>query len=626
MAKKNQKQQAQIDPEYLKAYYDNEANANKNMSYANAFASFLMVVIWILYLTGVFKVSKAVLPLINIIFPIGILILLTPLLYSFFWKDRLRKPGYKYFVLFSFIFVIAILNVILPKHTMIAWALCIIMTNHYYNPKVGITVFSFCIGLCLICLYLAMFFGEYDPNLLGSGIIEDGKIVYVYGVENRYKMLHEMILQGENRYLKTFAYYFIPRAAILTLVFFVSNSLNRRTYKLLVDEINVNSLQQRTKTELEVAKDIQLATLPVQFVTNSNVEIQAELKAAKEVGGDFYDYFALDDDHTAILIGDVSGKGIPAAMFMMKTITCFKNYVSLSRSPSQILDLVNKTIYEGNDSQMFVTCFLAIVSNKTGEVKFANAGHNPPIIGKNGNYRYLKCNNGFILGGFEKAIVKDETFTLDDGEMIMLYTDGITEARNKNGEFFGEKRLLDLLNKKNYSSLLELHHQLKDEILEFESGIEQSDDMTYITLKYHGDQCAYKELKLPAVKENIPKLLKFLENFSTKYEIDKSFVTNLLIIGDELISNVVKYAYPEGETGDIFVRILYNLDNKELVLTIIDEGTPFDPFEVNNKPIEGDITNVREGGLGILIVKRLMSEYAYDRINKKNIITLKKKL
>ena len=381
---------------YLEAYYDNEANANKHMSFANAFAGIYMIVLWIFYLTGFFKIHSTItMILVNVNFPVSILVLLCPLLYVFKFKDKLRKPNYKYFVLFSFIVVIGALNAILPKHTAIAWALCIIMTNHYYNPKVGLAVFIAVVSLSLVSMYASMFVGEFDANLLlGNEVLEDASYTYADGPDGRYQMLHDLILNGHNRYVDALIFYFLPRAVLLALIFFVSNALNRRTYQLLVSEIHVNTEQERTKTELEVAKEIQLNTLPNEISSASDAEIVAELKAAKEVGGDFYDYFEIDDDHTAIVIGDVSGKGIPAAMFMMKTITCFKNFTRANKTPAQILREVNASIYDEN-SQMFVTCFLAILNKKTGELQFANAGHNPPIIGSNHNYRYLKCNPGF---------------------------------------------------------------------------------------------------------------------------------------------------------------------------------------------------------------------------------------
>ena len=620
---------------YLEAYYDNEADANKQMSLANAAAAIYMLAIWICYLTDIFKIhSDITRVLINIAFPIGILILLSPLLYAFKFKKELRKPNYKFFVLYSFVFVIAVLNVILPKHSAIAWALCILMTNHYYNPKVGTSVFIAVLIASFGAMFGGMFVGEFDANLLfGNEIMEsiNTQEIYANGPAGRFEMLNKLYSMGKgffdldyNRYLGSVVYYFFPRAIILLLVYFVSRALNKRTYKLLVNEIHVNSEQEKTKTELEVAKEIQLATLPVGFVTSEDIEIQAELKAAKEVGGDFYDYFMLDDDHVAILIGDVSGKGIPAAMFMMKTITCFKNYMSISKTPAEIMKEVNRIIVQGNDSNMFVTCFLAIINTKTGLMKYANAGHNPPIVGQKGKYVYLKCNSGFILGGLPEAFVKDEEITLKYGDTITLYTDGITEAMNPKRELYGEKRLLDLFNKKEYSCLVELHHELKDDVLHFTDGAEQSDDMTYITIKFHGDHYVYAEKLFPGTIETLPMMLDFIKDFGEKLGADSSFINKSMVVADELLSNVVKYGYADYE-GDVFIRLLFNEDQKEVIFTIIDTGIPFNPFEVDNKPLEGDVSKMKEGGLGILIVKNLASEYAYDRLFNKNITIIKKK-
>lgn len=620
---------------YLEAYYDNEADANKQMSFANAAAAIYMLAIWICYLTDVFKIHSDITRiLINIAFPIGILILLSPLLYAFKFKKELRKPNYKFFVLYSFVFVISVLNVILPKHSAIAWALCILMTNHYYNPKVGTSVFIAVLIASFGAMFGGMFVGEFDANLLfGNEIMEsiNTQEIYANGPAGRFEMLNKLYSMGKgffdldyNRYLGSVVYYFFPRAIILLLVYFVSRALNKRTYKLLVNEIHVNSEQEKTKTELEVAKEIQLATLPVGFVTSEDIEIQAELKAAKEVGGDFYDYFMLDDDHVAILIGDVTGKGIPAAMFMMKTITCFKNYMNIAKTPAEIMKEVNRIIVQGNDSNMFVTCFLAIINTKTGLMKYANAGHNPPIVGQKGKYVYLKCNSGFILGGLPEAFVKDEEITLKYGDTITLYTDGITEAMNPKRELYGEKRLLDLFNKKEYSCLVELHHELKDDVLHFTDGAEQSDDMTYITIKFHGDHYVYAEKLFPGTIETLPMMLDFIKDFGEKLGADSSFINKSMVVADELLSNVVKYGYADYE-GDVFIRLLFNEDQKEVIFTIIDTGIPFNPFEVDNKPLEGDVSKMKEGGLGILIVKNLASEYAYDRLFNKNITIIKKK-
>ena len=620
---------------YLEAYYDNEADANKQMSYANAAAAAYMLVIWIFYLTGFFKVfSTTTLILINVLFPIGILVLLSPLLYAFKFKDHLRKPRYKYFVLYSFIFVIGALNVILPKHSAIAWALCILMTNHYYNPTVGLKVFISVIIASLIAMFGGMFVGEFDANLLfGNEIMQtiNTQEIYANGVGARFEMLNKLYSMGSgffdldyNRYLGSVVFYFLPRGVILFLVFLVSHALNKRTYKLLVSEIQVNSEQAKAKTELEVAKEIQLATLPNEIASTKDVEIVAELRAAKEVGGDFYDYFQIDDDHTAIVIGDISGKGVPAAMFMMKTITCFKNFVAPNKTPSQILKEVNAALYDNNHLQMFVTCFFAIVNKKTGELEFANAGHNPPVIGTNFNYEFLKCKTGFVLGGLQDAFVFDEKITLKHGESITLYTDGVTEARNEKGDFYGEERLLKLFNSRDFTCLVEVHHSLRDDMAKFTDNYEQSDDITVISMKFQGDDCVVKTNCFDAKLENIPSGLTFVDEFCSSENIPVEFKNNLLVVADELYSNIVKYGY-ENNGGDVFTRLWFNRDKNEFVITIIDKAPAFNQLEVNNNPLEGNVEDMRIGGLGILIVKKIMSEYAYDRINNKNILVLRKR-
>ena len=620
---------------YLEAYYDNEADANRQMSFANAAAAIYMLVIWIFYLTGFFKThSNITVILINIFFPIGILVLFSPLLYALKFKKQLRRPNYKYFVLYSFVFVIAVLNVILPKHSAIAWALCIFMTNHYYNPKVGLVVFISVAIASLFAMFGGMFVGEFDANLLfGNEIMGtiNTQEIFANGPSARFEMLKKLYDMGNgffdldyNRFLGSVVFYYFPRLVILVLVYLVSRALNKRTYHLLMNEINVNSEQQKTKTELEVAKEIQLATLPNEISTSRDIEIVAELKAAKEVGGDFYDYFKIDDDHTAIVVGDISGKGIPAAMFMMKTITCFKNLVAPNKTPAQILKEVNATLFDNNRSQMFVTCFLAIINEKTGELKFANAGHNPPIIGSNEKFRYLKCNPGFILGGLKDAFVVDEKIMLQPGESITIYTDGITEARNAQGGFYGEDRFLKFMNSREFTCVVEIHHALKDDLAKFTDNFEQSDDITVMTMQYSGDESFYLEKSFDGKMENISGGLEVIEKFCDEHGMDIGFKNNLLVVADELYSNIVKYGY-ENKGGEVFTRLLYNKNKNEFVLTVIDRAPAFNQLEINNSPLDGDAKDHAIGGLGILIVKNIMSNCAYDRINGKNILVLKKK-
>ena len=610
------------DRTYQEAYYDNEADANKQMSYVNAAAGALAIVIWILYLTKVFTIPDHFFVFICVLFPVIAVLMFIPL---FFVKtDYIRKPGYKYFILFSLLAVICALNVSIPKHSVLFWPFAILIANHYYNPTIGRVIYGVSIILMLICIYLGMFFGEFDENLFGGGVVlPDGSIGTVETFEERLQLLRERVASGDNRYLKVFLFYYFPRAMIVSLFFMVSNLLNKRTYKLLDKEIKVHDEQEKAKTELGVAKEIQLNTLPDGILDSKDVEIVGELKAAKEVGGDLYDYLDIDEDHVAALIGDVSGKGVPAAMFMMKTITSFRDFASPNKTPSQILKEVNAAIHKGNKKSMFVTCFLAILNKKTGHLVYANAGHNPPIVGSNRNYRYLKCNPGFLLGCFDDAFIKDEETYLKPGESLTLYTDGITEARNSSGDFFGETRLLEVFNKREYTCTVELHHSIKDEIANFVKEAPQSDDITFVTLRYQGGRYSFEEKFYDAKKENVQKMLDQISEFGEKHHFPEDFKNKLVIVGDELFSNIIVHGY-ENKGGDIYVRLLFNEDKNEFALTVIDRAQAFNQLEVNNPEVGSDAKAQSIGGLGIMIVKKIMTEYAYDRINDKNILVLKK--
>lgn len=608
--------------EYQRAYYENEASANKYMSYVNAAAGILAIIMWILYFTGVFLIPEHFYIAVCIMFPIIAVIMFIPF---FLVKTSLiRKPGYKYFILFSLLLAIMALNIALPKHSSLFWPFGVLIATHYYNPTFGKVIFVVSIVAMLLCLYFGMFFGEFDENLFGGGVIKsDGTVGTVETYEERVELLNYLRAHGNNRYIKVLLYYFFPRAMIITLFFMVSNLLNKRTYKLLDSEIKIHDQQEKAKTELGVAKEIQLNTLPEEFINTDDVEIVGELKAANEVGGDLYDYLDIDENHVAVLVGDVSGKGVPAAMFMMKTITSFRDFAAPNKTPSEILKDVNRSIFKGNKKSMFVTCLLAILDKRNGKVVYANAGHNPPIVGSDRNYNYLKCNSGFLLGCFKDCFAVDEEITLKPGESLTLYTDGITEARNRSGDFFGDMKLLEVFNRREYTCTVELHHAIKDEISSFVKDAPQSDDITFVTMKYQGDSHSYVERKFDTKNENVSDMLAFIEDFTAEHNMPMDFTTQLLIVGDELLSNIIKHGY-KNEGGEIFVRLLFNESKKEFVLTIIDRANEFNQLSVNN-PTYDEGKALEEGGLGLVIVKKIMSEYAYDRINDKNILVLKKK-
>jgi serine phosphatase RsbU (regulator of sigma subunit) len=470
---------------YVESFLDNEADANKQMIYVNAAAAVFALVLWVLYILRIFSVPDYFLPMVLVMFPLAAVILLIPL---FFIKtDKIRKPAFKYFILFSLLAVMMAVNITVPKHGILLWPIAILMANHYYNPRIGRIMYFSTIVAMLVCMYLGMFFGEYDQNLLGGGIVENGKVVTVDGFEERYEMLRTLYLRGNNRYFKSFIYYYLPRAAIVSMLFMISNLLNKRTYSLFSKSLKDHDAQEKVKTELGVAKDIQVSTLPSENLFSDSLQIIGELKEARAVGGDLYDYVELDDDHVAVIIGDVSDKGVPAAMFMMKTITSFRDFASADKTPSQILKEINTSISKGNTACMFVTCFLAIIDKRNGKVIYSNAGHNPPIIGSNQNHKKLNCKPGILLGCFPNAVLRDEELVMNPGDTMTLYTDGVTEARNENGDFFGEERFIQTMDQQDYTSIEDLHNAINGAISDFVKETPQSDDITFLTVKYLGN-------------------------------------------------------------------------------------------------------------------------------------------
>lgn len=252
----------------------------------------------------------------------------------------------------------------------------------------------------------------------------------------------------------------------------------------------IDEASARIDKELELAKDIQRSVLPSvypAFSDNKEFEIAALMDTAKEVGGDFYDFYFTHKHKLNFVIADVSGKGIPAAMFMMRAKTELKRFTEADLSSGEIFTHGNAALCEGNDAGMFVTAWQAGIDLKTGEVEFANAGHNPPLIKRNsGKFEYLKSRPGFILAGMDGMIYKNQSLKLEKGDVIYLYTDGVTEATDKDETLYGEDRLLEKLNSKEFGSMQELCDFIRKDIADFVGQADQFDDITMIAFRYDG--------------------------------------------------------------------------------------------------------------------------------------------
>ena len=241
--------------------------------------------------------------------------------------------------------------------------------------------------------------------------------------------------------------------------------------------------KERIKAELDIAAKIQVSNLPKEAIENDNYIVDGYSKPAKEVGGDFCDYYEIDDDNIAIVIGDASGKGIPAAILAMNTQVSIKQLLKHDKDPSKILYLLNNQLAENNSESMFITLWLGIYNVSSGKLIFSNGGHEPPLIKENNKYEYMNIESGLVLGIIEDfKFVKEEIILSDE---IILYTDGITDANNKNDEMYGMDNLLNFFN--NFKNKKKMIEGLLKDINKFTQGYEQFDDMTLLYLKIKHD-------------------------------------------------------------------------------------------------------------------------------------------
>jgi phosphoserine phosphatase RsbU/P len=253
---------------------------------------------------------------------------------------------------------------------------------------------------------------------------------------------------------------------------------------------DTTAAKERIESELKIARNIQMSFLPRRFPPfpdRVEFDIYATLEPAREVGGDLYDFFLQDEDHLFVCIGDVSGKGVPAALFMAVTKTLMKGIAERGVKPSDVLMRVNREACEGNESSMFITVFCGVLNCRTGEFLFSNAGHNPPVIVRDGEKpEWLSIPRGIPLGAFEDASYQTDRIVLRPGDTILLYTDGVTEAMNTEKALYGDTRLLDLMGQSQVASAREAVEGVMRSVREFSQGEPQSDDVTLLALKFKG--------------------------------------------------------------------------------------------------------------------------------------------
>ena len=507
-------------------------------------------------------------------------------------------------------------------------------TMLYYDDLVGGTecmyVFKFVEGYCIIAampVAEAMFMR--DASMLTSIFMQ--VIIFATLFVFIYILIKRVIINNLQKINDTLGR--ITKGDLNVTVDVRSN----KEFSSLSDDINstvstrkryIAEAAARIDKELEYAKQIQLSALPTNFPDNEDFRIYAQMIAAKEVGGDFYDFYKLSDTTVAFLAADVSGKGIPAAMFMMTAKTIIKDLAESGMAVNDIFTKANEKLCENNESGMFVTAWMGILDLTTGNVQFANAGHNPPLLKRaDGSFEYLKTRAGFVLAGMEGVRYRSGEITLKEGDRLFLYTDGVPEATNEENKLYGEDRLLSFMNQNASTEAVELLPALKANIDEFVGNAPQFDDITMLMFDYKpkkgGEHMTNRTF--PAKIESLSEVLGFVEETLEGFACPMKIQTAICVAMEEVFVNVAHYAYTDC-VGDMTLHIGFDEGSRTVTFRMTDKGVPFDPLK---KP-DPDITLSAEerdiGGLGIFIAKKTMDSLTYAYENGENILTMIKKI
>ena len=366
------------------------------------------------------------------------------------------------------------------------------------------------------------------------------------------------------------------------------------------------------KVQLEIARRIQYGLVPENTEINSkSFSVCAVTKPAKAVGGDFYDCFQRDEDNLCIMIGDVSEKGVSAAIFMSMVKTMIREKLMAGCTPAEALNYANDEMYAQNPEGLFATVFAAVLNSKTGELCYSNAGHTQPVLLKE-NSEFLEMESGIALGLFEDSDLKNYTIQLSENEGILLYTDGITEAHDTNNVFFGTSRLLESvknssLNSENVSGTV---NEVLQSVQNFFAGTEQFDDMA-ILAAYFKPHAEDNTQNLPVELSSLDAIKKSV--FGTLGET--AFARKVMLACDEVLANIVNYSKA--------TKLTFSCEKKDSGFSVIfsDDGIPFDSTAENAPEKEFDMLDT--GGMGLNVIRQTVSEMTYERKDEWNVLTLR---
>jgi sigma-B regulation protein RsbU (phosphoserine phosphatase) len=379
--------------------------------------------------------------------------------------------------------------------------------------------------------------------------------------------------------------------------------------------------QQRLASELEIAHQIQTALLPNEHYLDAhcpNFELHAALRPARAVGGDLYSYFMLDGHRFCLLVGDVSDKGIPAALFMARTITLAKALAPRTETPDELLRLLNQELCRNNDGCMFVTLLCGVLDTRDGTLALASAGHEPPVLCDSDGARLLELETGAAVGLDEEATYPVEQITLKAGDTLLIYTDGITEAADRDQVLFGTQRMLDsLVAPPPPASAAGYTGRLLADVDRFVGEASQADDITVLALHWlYQETGRIPSVLTMAVRNTMPDVFDAIARCDQSLDeagVSEAVRSDVQLVLEEMMVNIVQHGYPDAQEGTIGLDL--RATDEGIVVELHSDGLPFDPTRAPPVELTGDLADRDEvGGLGIHLVRAMVSEmdYAHD--------------
>ncbi len=539
-----------------------------------------------------------------------------------------RTKWIKFFLLIELVIVLAYLDCMLGYNVTLNMVFPVILSCRYCSSRftkliAGISALTFGISCALGPLFGI---GMLDLNFLYK--LPAGTVLTIDSTLSN--AVRAIGLDPYRLYVTRMNLSYLPRLIVFIIISAICVKIAGKGRSMVLEQKKIVLKNARIESELTLANDIQAHMLPnifPPFPEQNEFDLYATMHPAKEVGGDFYDFYMVDDKTIAMVIADVSGKGVPAALVMVITKTLIKNEVTAGLSPAAAFNKVNHMLCEGNDDNMFVTAWLGTLNVETGTLTYVNAGHNPPLVRlNNGDFIFLQSRPGLVLAGMDDIHYKQHELQMHPGDRLFLYTDGVTEAVNPAKEMYGNDRLLGYINAHKDAKLADVLNGLTTDIKRFADTEEQFDDMTMLLFDYISAKPGEvkPEKVFPAKIEALDEVTAFVEQELDKACCPPKTVMQITLCVEELFANVANYAYKDSVPGNVCVYL--RCFNGEMTLRISDYGIPFDPLEQTDPDVSLSAEERPIGGLGIFIVKKTMDDIHYERRAGMNILTMKKKL